>query len=238
MGCDVVGSAPYCDPDPNANINAVFDLAQEFNVPVDFHLDYHLEGKPSNLQYVIAETVRRSWQNKVCLGHMTYLSTLPFEELQSVAFSLKEANISVLSLPASDMCMMARNDNGNKRRGVCPVHHLHRMDVNASFATNNVQNLFTFTGDGDILKIGTLLCQVLQLTSESDAQLCLSMATEYSAKALGVNHGLKVGLPADYLLIDGCSSAMNTLAAPPVQRIVFKRGHLVSSTTVQRNLIL
>ena len=35
---EVVGSAPYCDPDPVANIHLVFGLAAEFNVPVDFHL--------------------------------------------------------------------------------------------------------------------------------------------------------------------------------------------------------
>ena len=34
----MVGSAPYCDPDPEGNITAVFDLAVEFNVDVDFHL--------------------------------------------------------------------------------------------------------------------------------------------------------------------------------------------------------
>ena len=38
LGCTVVGSAPYCDPDPEGNITAVFDLAVEFNVDVDFHL--------------------------------------------------------------------------------------------------------------------------------------------------------------------------------------------------------
>ena len=34
----MVGSAPYCDPDPEGNITAVFDLAVEFNVDADFHL--------------------------------------------------------------------------------------------------------------------------------------------------------------------------------------------------------
>jgi hypothetical protein len=37
-GGDVISSAPYCDPDPIANIRIIFDLAKEFNCPVDFHL--------------------------------------------------------------------------------------------------------------------------------------------------------------------------------------------------------
>jgi len=47
MGCDVIGSAPYCDPDPIQNICQVFDLAQKFNCAVDFHLDYHWETRNS-----------------------------------------------------------------------------------------------------------------------------------------------------------------------------------------------
>ena len=35
---------------------------------------------------------------------------------------------------------------GNKRRGICPIQDLSAAGVNACYATNNVQNLFTFTG--------------------------------------------------------------------------------------------
>lgn len=107
-GCECVGSAPYCDPQPQSNIGIVFDLAQEFNVLVDFHLDYHLEGKPSLLSAVLMHTLARGFQGRVCLGHMTYLSTLPSDELEAVCKELAQAGVSVLSLPASDVCMMGR----------------------------------------------------------------------------------------------------------------------------------
>lgn len=38
LGCDAVGSAPYCDPLPEKNIDIVFELGTEFGLPVDFHL--------------------------------------------------------------------------------------------------------------------------------------------------------------------------------------------------------
>jgi cytosine/creatinine deaminase len=38
LGCDAVGSAAYCDPNPEENIRIIFALAKEFNCPVDFHL--------------------------------------------------------------------------------------------------------------------------------------------------------------------------------------------------------
>ena len=236
MGCDVIASAPYCDPSPEKNIDIIFDLAKEFNVPVDFHLDYHLEGKPSLLDYVIEQTIKHGWQNKVCLGHMTYLSTLTSESISKVGESLKNAGISILALPASDICMMARADNGNRRRGVCPVHELSSKGACCAFATNNVQNLFTFTGDGDVLKVGTLLCQLLQLTSESGTNLALEMATTIAAKAIGVKHGLEVGNFADLVLLEG-ESSMTLLAAPPIERVVIKKGKLVSRSTYTTTLL-
>lgn len=38
LGGDAVGSAPYCDPQPERNIDIIFELGAEFNLPVDFHL--------------------------------------------------------------------------------------------------------------------------------------------------------------------------------------------------------
>ena len=194
----------------------------------------------------------------------------------------------MVALPASDICMMGRGDDGNKRRGVCPVNKLLDLGVNATFASNNVQNLFTFTGDGDVLKIGTLLCQILHLTSENSANQCLLMASEIAAKALGVKHFLGENQPADMVILgdgilslrscmpctassaasystlpsstfektglphllpedtssinfettpsDSVPSAMKIFSAPPVDRIVIKRGKIVSQTTLHRTL--
>ena len=223
--------------------------------------------------------------------------------MRKTGLNLKKAGISVLALPASDICMMGRSDDGNKRRGVCPVDKLLEMGVTAAFATNNIQNLFTFTGDGDVLKIGTLLCQLLQLTSENGAFQCIEMATKIAAEALGVQHFLGLNQSADLVILgsgiknpgstpvendsntsnncdfksnaeilsDGTSyplipdtstqleilnnpissstssssrllpsallpSALKLLAAPPVDRIVIKRGRVVSRTVVQRTI--
>lgn len=191
--------------------------------------------------------------------------------------------------------MMGREDNGNKRRGVCPVSKLYEQGVTAAFASNNIQNLFTFSGDGDILKIGTLLCQILQLTSENGANKCIEMATEIAAKALNVKHFIGENQSADLVILgDGilssrsclpCTtsyttssssstsystlppstsekinvsnqhaenttsihsgttsfsslpSALKIFSAPPVDRIVIKKGRIVSQTTLLRTLL-
>lgn len=236
MGGDVIGSAPYIDPDPERNVKIVFDIAQDFNCDVDFHLDFLDDDAPLTLPFVIAETMRRGWQGRVCLGHMTKLAALPPEDLAAIALSLQEAGISILALPASDLYMMARHDTHNVRRGIAPIHTLADLGVNTGIAINNIQNLFTPFGDGDMLRICTLLAMLLQLGTRDRHQLCLEMATTRAAKAIGIHdYGLAVGHPADLVLL-GSTSVSDAIAAPPTDRTVIKNGAIVAQSKLERRV--
>ncbi|MEO0457867.1 MAG: amidohydrolase family protein [Cyanobacteria bacterium P01_A01_bin.114] len=237
MGGDVIGSAPYVDPDPERNIQIIFDLAQAFDCDVDFHLDFLDDDAPLLLPVVVAETIKRGWQGRVCLGHMTKLASLTPEGLKDTAILLREAGISILALPASDLYMMARKDTHNTRRGVAPIQQLIDLGVNAGIATNNVQNLFTPFGDGDVLKICTLIAQTLQMGTTARQEQCLEMATTRAAQAIGIHdYGIAPGKAAD-LVIVAASSASEAIGAAPIGRTTIKQGRVVSETTVQRTLM-
>ncbi|MGF1458225.1 MAG: amidohydrolase family protein [Leptolyngbyaceae cyanobacterium] len=232
MGGDVIGSAPYIDPDPQRNIEIIFDIAEEFDCDVDFHLDFLDDDAPLQLPIVIAETHKRQWHGRVCLGHMTKLAGLAPEDLAAIAKELQAAGIAILALPASDLYMMARRDTHNVRRGVAPLHQLHNFGVTVGTATNNVQNLFTPFGEGDMLKIGTLLAQVLQLGTTDHHELCMDILTRCSAQAIGIaNYGIAPGNVADLVLLEAPDASTAIATAPP-GRTVFKAGKLVSKTQV------
>ena len=240
MGGDVIGSAPYVDPLPEENIRTVFEIAQEFDCDVDFHLDFIDDDAPLLLPVVIEETLRRNWRDRVCLGHMTKLAGLTPDQLNTLLPKLKEAGISILALPATDLYMMAREDTHNVRRGVAPIHRLAESGVKVGLATNNVQNLFTPFGDGDVLKICTLLAQVLQLGTTTSHQLCLEMATSRAAEAIGIkNHGIEVGETADLVILEA-DSVSTAIATAPIDRTTIKRGKIVarrkSSLNFSRNI--
>ena len=236
MGGDVIGSAPYVDPNPQENIRLIFDQAQEFDCDVDFHLDFLDDDAPLLLPVVIEETLKRNWHNRVCLGHMTKLAGLTPKELDDFIPQLKAAGIAILALPATDLYMMARQDTHNVRRGVAPVHHLAESGVKAGLATNNVQNLFTPFGDGDVLKICTLLAQVLQLGTTASHQLCLDLATVKAAEAIGINnYGIEVGKAADLVLL-GTSSVSQAIAISPSDRTVIKQGKIIAKSELTTNL--
>jgi cytosine/creatinine deaminase len=234
IGGDAIGSAPYVDPDPEQNIRTVFDIAKEFDRDVDFHLDFLDNDEPLLLPFVIAETVRRGWQGRVCLGHMTKLAGLSPEELKAIAPQIRDAGISILALPASDLYMMARQDTHNVRRGVAPIHQLAEFGITTGLATNNVQNLFTPFGDGDVLKLCTLLAQVLQLGTIAQHQRCLEMATTLAAKAIGIaHHDLAVGHPADLVILDA-TSVSQAIGAAPAGRTVIKNGRVIVQTRLEQ----
>ncbi|GAB4158909.1 MAG: amidohydrolase family protein [Cyanobacteria bacterium J069] len=234
LGADVIGSAPYVDPDPEQNIRIVFDIAATFNCDVDFHLDFLDDDAPLLLPFVAAETGRRGWQGRVCLGHMTKLAGLPPAELADAAAVMRDAGVSILALPASDLYMMSRKDTHNVRRGVAPVHTLAAMGVNTGLAVNNVQNLFTPFGDGDVLKIGTLLAQVLQMGTAQAHELCLEMATTRAAKAIGLEDwAIAPGHHADLVILDA-TSATEAVAAAPINRTVIKRGRVVAQSKLEQ----
>jgi cytosine deaminase len=235
-GADVIGSAPYVDPDPSQNVRIIFDLAEEFDCDVDFHLDFLDDDAPLLLPFVLEETCRRGWQGRVCLGHMTKLAGLPPAELEAIAHQIQAAQVSILALPASDLYMMSRKDTHNVRRGVAPVDRLADLGVTTGVAVNNIQNLFTPFGDGDVLKICTLLAQILQLGTSQQHQLCLQMATTLGAKAIGVkNHAIAVGNPADLVILNA-RSVSEAIAVAPVERTVIKRGQVVAHRKLQQQI--
>lgn len=236
MGADVIGSAPYTDPDPEQNIRIVFDMAQACDRDVDFHLDFLDNDTPLLLPIVVRETIARGWQGRVCLGHMTRLASLPPDQLAIMAALLREAGISILALPSTDLYMMARQDTHNTRRGVAPVHTLAQMDVNTGIATNNVQNLFTPFGDADLLKICTLTAQVLHLRTPQEHEHCLAMAATNAAHAIGLPaHAIAPGSIADLVVLNA-ASVTEAIGAAPMGRTVIKRGRVVAHSKLERQL--
>jgi cytosine/creatinine deaminase len=228
MGGDVIGSAPYVDPNPEKNIRLIFQIAQEYNCDVDFHLDFLDDDAPLLLPVVIEETLKHNWHNRVCLGHMTKLAGLTPAELAAFIPSLQATGIAILALPATDLYMMARQDTHNARRGVAPIHRLAESGIKVGLATNNVQNLFTPFGDGDILKICTLLAQVLQLGTSKSHQLCLEMATTKAAEAIGINdYGIEIGKVADLVLLEA-NSISDVIGTAPLNRTTIKRGRVIA----------
>lgn len=222
-GATVVGGCPYNEPsldDTKRHIESVFELAQRFDAPVDMHVDFADDaGDPrfATTEYIARRTIELGYQGRVSLGHVTSLASLASEEAKRIAALLAEADVSIVTLPATDVYLGGRGDDRNRRRGLAPVHLLRDSGVNVTFSSNNVRNAFTPFGKADPLQIGNLLAHVAQFgTPHSQAEV-LRMATYDAARSMGLaaDYGLVQGRRADLVILDSPLVADVLLDIPP-----------------------
>ena len=79
-----------------------------------------------------------------------------------------------------------------------------------------------------MLKVCTLLAQVLHLGTTRQHEQCLTMATTQAASAIGLsNYGIAPGRVADLVILNA-HSVTEAIAAAPIERTVIKRGRVVA----------
>jgi cytosine deaminase len=230
-GADLVGGVPYNDTDARRHIDIVFDLAAEFDVDADFHADFFDEPQHLHARYIAEQTVRRGWQGRVALGHMSEMAALPPDEQEPLARRLAEAGVAVIVLPATDLYLMGRKDIRSPRRGLAPARRLLEAGVTVAAATNNVRNAFTPFGTAGLPLMGYLLGVAGHLGGQADLGVLLDMLTTQPARILRLpDYGLTEGCRADLVVwdTDRADEIITTLAPC---RLVVKAGRVTLEHT-------
>jgi cytosine/creatinine deaminase len=201
----------------------VFDLAQRFDVDVDFHLDFDLDPSWWHLDEVCRQTEKRNWHGRVAIGHATKLSALPPDALKAAAARLAGAGVAVTVLPATDLYLMGRDATHNTPRGLTVAHRLVEDGVLCSVATNNVQNPFTPFGDCSLLRMANFYANVAQ-AGIGEFGACLDLVTALPARLMNLNdYGIAPGNPADVVVLD-TASVQGAIAELPDILMGFKTG--------------
>ena len=202
-GAKVVGGAPRYDTDGAAQIRRIFDLAREFDVDIDLHLDVGHTPEGMHIHLVRELTERYKRGGRVVVGHMAKLSLLPPDEVAKLARRLADVGIAVTVLPATDLFLMGRDQDHGVRRGVADANLLIYQGVNCSLSSNNILNPATPYGDCSLIRMANLYANVLQLDRPAQLRECFNMLTERSARLMNLkDYGFKVGNPGDVVIIN------------------------------------
>ena len=223
-GVKVVGGAPRYDTDGARQIERIFELAREFDVDVDIHLDVGNTAEGMHIHRVRDLTEKYGRGGRVVVGHMAKLSLLPPGEVATLARGLADVGIAVTVLPATDLFLMGRDQDHDVRRGVADANLLLDHGVDCSLSSNNVLNPATPYGDCSLIRIANLYANVLQLDRPHQLRQCFDMLTARSANMLNLgDYGFAVGHPADIVILDALSpeQAIAEIAQPIA---VFKHG--------------
>src|ERR1700746_1173256 len=70
-GCRVVGGAPYTDSNPPGQIDRVFEMARDFDVDIDMHLDFGPTADGMDVDHVCRRTDQYKYGGRVAIGHVT-----------------------------------------------------------------------------------------------------------------------------------------------------------------------
>jgi cytosine/creatinine deaminase len=202
-GAKVIGGAPRYDSDEAAQIRRIFELAREFDVDIDLHLDVGPSADHMNIHLVRELTGQYRRGGRVVVGHMAKLSLLPPAQVVALARSLADTGVAVTVLPTTDLFLMGRDREECVIRGVADANLLCEHGVNCSLSSNNILNPATPYGDCSLIRIANLYANVLQLDRPAQLRTCFEMLTQRSARVLNLNdYGLVVGNPADAVIID------------------------------------
>lgn len=223
-GAKLVGGAPRYDTDEAAHIERIFELAREFDVDIDIHLDVGPSAESMNVHQVRELTERYKRGGRVVVGHMAKLSLLPPDRLAALARQLADAGIAVTVLPATDLFLMGRNRDHSVPRGVADANFLLAHGVNCSLSSNNILNPATPYGDCSLIRMANLYANILQVDRPAEINECFRMLTDRSARLLNLkDYGFAVGNPADIVILDA-RSPQQALAEISRPVAAFKNG--------------
>jgi cytosine deaminase len=227
-GADAVGGAPAIADDPPAFLDLLFAAADRHGLPIDLHLDEHLDAERQLFDAVIERT--RAWglRGRVTVGHCSALSALPPEKARTLVEGFREVGIGVVTLPAANLFLQGRCARVLPPRGLTRVRELVEAGVPVAAASDNIEDPFVPVGSGDLLETArwTLLAAGLRTT---DLPTVFAMVTSTAAEliGLGADYGIRLGARAD-LLITECRDVEDLVACGPARRTVLVSGCAVA----------
>jgi cytosine/creatinine deaminase len=227
LGADVVGGAPHVDPDPAGQVEICLDMATEFGRPVDLHADENMRTSSVDLTELVRQ-VGDGFPPGATASHCVSLGIQPAQVQAEVAAAAAAAGVSIVTLPIANLYLQGRDQATATPRGLTALPALLAAGVVVAGGGDNLQDPFIPVGRADPLLTAQYLVIGGQLPPSKAYELVGSKAREVMGlPPLAVGPGF----PADLVAVAG-SSLREAIANASEDRLVFRRGRLVSRTRV------
>jgi len=230
-GADNVGLIPHNELTREDGIRSVkfaFELAKEYNRPVDGHIDETDDPNSRFLEEVVKETLKNSWQWRVTAGHVTAMhswdSAYRFRLLPEVA----RAGVTVVPNPLVNAVLQGRLDGYPKRRGIAPIKEMRKFNVNVALGLDCIMDPWYPLGSGNMLQALFMAVHLDQLTGEGELEESINLITFNAAKAWRAKgYGLSLGSEANLLVTDA-EDVLDLIRFMEPPLYVIRRGKVVA----------
>lgn len=201
-GADVLGGIPALDRHAEAHVEALFDLAREFNVPLDMHVDESDDPAAFTLPAVVRATRRYGYQGRVTVDHLCSLSAVAHGDADRAIQSLLSEGIGVVTLPSTNLYLQGRGDRGLIRRGLTRVREMIAAGVTIAAGSDNFRDPFNPFGNANPVETAWILAHAAHMGGAADLRTAFAMVTGQPAALMGlVDWELAVGTPATLLVL-------------------------------------
>ena len=239
-GADVVGGIPAIEETEKLSrrhIEKILELAAEFDVDVDMHVDESDDPNSVTLEALADMTIAAGWQGRVTAAHCCALAAYSPEYAREVMEKVKSAQINVVTNPTTNLVLQGRGDRGPKRRGLTLVKELLELGVNVSLGQDNIRDVFNPFGKGDMLDIAFVTALAAHMTGEQEIKKVFDMPRHNAARILNIkDYGSREGGGADMVLLKADSPADAIATRPPRDWIV-RRGKIFPAHSISQGVI-
>jgi cytosine deaminase len=227
----ILGGVVYMHPELDAYLDAVFSLAKERGLDLDFHVDENGDPQSIGLRKIARAAIRHEFAGQIICGHCCSLAVQAPEETAQTMDLVKQAGIGVVSLPMCNLYLQDRRvPNRTPRwRGVTLLHELKQQGIPVMLASDNCRDPFYGFGDHDILEVFTQSVRIAHLDKPYEDWCRAVTMTAADLMGLPEVGRIGVGLPADLVLFKGRNYS-ELLSRPQCDRIVLRNGQAIDTT--------
>lgn len=235
LGADLIGGIPAIEEtetQQKKHIKTIFEIAKEFNVGIDMHIDESDRISDRTLEMLADATLDAGWQGRVYAAHCCALAAYDDTYANHVMEKVKEADIHIISNASVNLVMQGRDDFQPKRRGITRVKELIEKEINVTCGNDNLRDVFYPFGQADMLEAAFVMALAAQMTGREEIETVLNMPRQAAAKALGLDgYGVQIGNPANIVILDAINP-VDILSSRSPERLVMRQGNIVSDTRV------
>jgi cytosine deaminase len=226
----ILGGVAYENPEIEAQLDRVFNLAKERNLDLDFHADENGDRHSQCLLKIAKAAIRNQFPGKIICGHCCSLAVQSENTVKQTIELVKQAKIGVISLP---MCNLYLQDRESKKtplwRGITRVHELKAEGIEVAFSSDNCRDPFYGFGDHDVLEVFAQAVRIAHL--DTPYSNWINSVTKTAAELINLPNVGKIakGLPADLIIFSGRYFS-ELLARSQQERIVLRNGKSIDTT--------
>lgn len=241
MGADLIGGMPANENSPDESrqhVKIVFDIAEEFDVDIDMHVDETDDPFYRTLEMVADETIKRGYLGRVTAGHTCALAAYDDHYAEYVMDKVKNAQINIITNPATNLMLQGRLDKQPKRRGITRVKELIEKGVNVSFGQDCVKDTFYPFGSADPLQVALIAAHAAHMSLPHEIEEVFNMPTYNAAKILRLtDYGIEVGKRADIVVIDA-ENIRDAIRFCPPRLYVIRKGKIIAKNEMKSEILI